>query len=62
LTEEEELTKIHKNQIDSEVDIVKEEMKLLFEVQRPNSDIRQYVDTLHAIILHKLDMIGKLKT
>jgi hypothetical protein len=32
LSEEEELTGIHKQQIDFEVDIVKEEMKLLGDV------------------------------
>lgn len=37
-------------------------MKILFEVQRPNSDIRQYVDTLHSILSHKMDMISKLKS
>ena len=30
-------------------------------MQRPNSDIKQYVDTLHAILAHKIEMIEKLK-
>jgi hypothetical protein len=32
LSEEEDLTKIHKNMIDSEMDIVRDEMRLLVDV------------------------------
>jgi predicted RNase H-like nuclease (RuvC/YqgF family) len=60
LTEEEELTGSHKQQIDNEVEMVKEEMKLLYEVQRPNSDIKTYASTLKQVLRHKMDMISSL--
>lgn len=61
MTEEEELTKVHKNQIDSEMDILKEEMKLIVDVQKPNSDIWLYVDNLQTVLMQKLEMINALK-
>lgn len=61
LEEEEEVTNAHKEEIDQEVETVKEEMKLLYEVQKPNSDIKQYVEILHSIIDHKLKMLVELK-
>eukprot|EP00344_Euplotes_crassus_P009542 CAMPEP_0197018576 /NCGR_PEP_ID=MMETSP1380-20130617/80180_1 /TAXON_ID=5936 /ORGANISM="Euplotes crassus, Strain CT5" /LENGTH=313 /DNA_ID=CAMNT_0042445821 /DNA_START=635 /DNA_END=1576 /DNA_ORIENTATION=- len=61
LEEEEEVTNSHKEQIDSEVETVKEEMKLLYEVQKPNSDIKSYVETLHAMLDQKIRMMMDLK-
>ena len=61
LEEEEEVTSSHKEGIDQEVDNVKEEMKLLYEVQKPNSDIKQYVETLHSILDNKIKMLIDLK-
>ena len=37
-------------------------MKLIQEVQKPNSDIRVYVDTLSSILEHKIEMITSLKS
>eukprot|EP00345_Euplotes_harpa_P011725 CAMPEP_0168338578 /NCGR_PEP_ID=MMETSP0213-20121227/12930_1 /TAXON_ID=151035 /ORGANISM="Euplotes harpa, Strain FSP1.4" /LENGTH=168 /DNA_ID=CAMNT_0008344407 /DNA_START=1283 /DNA_END=1785 /DNA_ORIENTATION=+ len=62
LEEEEEVTSMHKEGIDQEVETVKEEMKLLYEVQKPNSDIKQYVETLHSILEHKIKMLVDLKS
>lgn len=50
LEEEEEVTNSHKEQLDNEVETVKDEMKMLYEVQKPNSDIKQYVETLHSVL------------
>lgn len=61
LEEEEEVTNSHKEVIDSEVETVKDEMKLLYEVQKPNSDIKQYVETLHSMLEHKIKMMTELK-
>lgn len=61
LEEEEEVTNSHKEGIDYEVETVKEEMKLLYEVQKPNSDIKQYVETLHSILDQKIRMMTELK-
>jgi len=61
LEEEEEVTNSHKEQIDSEVETVKDEMKLLYEVQKPNSDIKQYVETLHSILDQKIKMMTQLR-
>lgn len=61
LEEEEEVTNAHKDQLDNEVDTVKGEMKLLYEVHKPNSDINQYVETLHSILEHKIKMMTDLK-
>ena len=61
LEEEEQVTNSHKEGIDYEVEVVKEEMKLLYEVQKPNSDIKQYVETLHSILDNKIRMMTELK-
>lgn len=36
-------------------------MKLLFDVQAPNSEIKTYTKTLNKILDHKVDMILGLK-
>lgn len=36
-------------------------MKILYEVQKPNSDIKQYVQTLHSVLDHKIKMMIQLK-
>lgn len=60
MEEEEEVTTSHKEVIDSEVDMVKEEMRLLYEVQKPNSDIKQYVENLHGVLEHKIRLMTEL--
>ena len=55
------MTNSHKHQIDNEVETLKEEMKILYEVQKPNSDIKQYVQTLHSVLDHKIKMMIQLK-
>ena len=55
------ITQKHKEHIDSEVDIIKEEMKLLADVQKPHSDIKEYVSTLQSVLTHKIGMIMSMK-
>jgi len=62
LSEEEEVISTHRQHIDDMVDCVKQEMVLLSEVEKPASDIDEYVNNLDAILAHKADMINMLRT
>jgi len=62
LCEEEEVISIHRQHIDDIVDCVKQEMTLLNEVDKPASDIDEYVDSLDAILAHKAEMINMLRS
>eukprot|EP01017_Pseudomicrothorax_dubius_P047286 TRINITY_DN846_c0_g6_i1.p1 TRINITY_DN846_c0_g6~~TRINITY_DN846_c0_g6_i1.p1 ORF type:complete len:741 (+),score=154.55 TRINITY_DN846_c0_g6_i1:67-2289(+) len=57
LSEEEEMINSHRSHIDDMVDLVKQEMLLLHEVDKPGSDVDEYVENLDAILLHKLELI-----
>ncbi len=61
LEEEEALIGSHRHHIDDVVDLVKQEMVLLHEVDKPGSDIERYVDHLDAILLHKMDLIASVR-
>lgn len=43
------------------VDLVKQEMMLLHEVDKPGSDIEVYVSSLDAILLHKMELISVVR-
>ena len=43
------------------VSIVKDEMNLLNVVDKPNSDVDQYVQELDRVLLGKMNIIGKLR-
>jgi len=62
LGEEEEVISIHRQHIDDIVDCVKQEMVLLNEVEKPASDIDEYVDSLDTILAHKVEMINLLRS
>ena len=76
LCEEEEVISTHRQHIDDIVDCVKQvnyspnffylsisqEMVLLNEVDKPASDIDEYVDSLDAILAHKMEMISLLRS
>lgn len=47
----------HRRHIDDVVDLVKQEMVLLNEVDKPGSDVEEYVNNLDAILLQKMEMI-----
>jgi len=57
LEEEEELISSHRQHIDDVVDLVKQEMMLLSEVDKPGSDVEEYVSSLDAILVHKMELI-----
>ena len=43
------------------MELVKKQMVLLHEVDKPGSDIEEFIDSLDAILEHKEDMIGGLR-
>ena len=61
LEEEEELIGSHRQHIDDVVDLVKQEMMLLHDVDKPGSDIEDYVSSLDSILLHKMELIGMVR-
>jgi kinesin family protein 2/24 len=61
LEEEEELIGSHRQHIDDVVDLVKQEMMLLHDVDKPGSDIEDYVSSLDSILLHKMELIGLVR-
>lgn len=61
LEEEEELINGHRHHIDDVVDLVKQEMMLLHEVDKPGSDIEEYVSSLDAILFHKMELISVIR-
>ena len=51
LEEEEELINGHRKHIDDVVDLVKQEMTLLNEVDKPGSDVEEYVKNLDEVLI-----------
>ena len=43
------------------MDLVQQEMLLLHEVDKPGSDVEEYIASLDAILLHKMDLIVSLR-
>jgi kinesin family protein 2/24 len=62
LVEEEEFIGQHKLHIDEMVDMIKQEMNLINEVDRPGSDITQYVSNLDKQLAGKIDKINMLRS
>lgn len=61
LEEEEQLINGHRKHIDEMVDLVKGEMSLLNDVDKPGSDASQYVANLDKLILQKIDMMHQIR-
>ena len=57
LEEEEQLIHSHRTHIDEVVSIVKEEMTLLNEVDKPGSDVEVYARGLDRVLLKKINII-----
>ena len=57
LEEEEELITGHRRHIDDVVDLVKQEMALLNDVDKPGSDVVTYVASLDRLLTQKIQMI-----
>lgn len=62
LTEEEEFINGHRNHIDDMVDVVKQEMMLINEVDKPGSDIDNYVSSLDRLFQEKAEKIQNIRT
>jgi kinesin family protein 2/24 len=60
LEEEEVLITSHRKHIDEVVDIVKEEMLLLNEVDKPGSDVEEYVKGIDQVLRQKMQMIQQV--
>lgn len=61
LEEEEKLILSHRQQIDEQASILKDEWSLITVVDKPGSDIVQYVEDLDKILLKKINSITKLR-
>ena len=61
LEEEEELINNHRKHIDDIVDFVKQEMLLLNEVDKPGSDVEEYVKGLDQVLVQKMEMIAAMR-
>jgi kinesin family protein 2/24 len=62
LTEEEDFINGHRNHIDDMVDVVKQEMMLINEVDKPGSDIDSYVTSLDKLFQEKAEKIQNIRT
>ena len=62
LEDEEVLITKHRQHIDDVVDIIKQDMSLLGEVEEPQSDIEEYVGKLDKILLNKVEHILTLRS
>ena len=47
----------HRSHIDEVVSIIKDEMQLLNEVDKPGSDAEQYAKSLDKVLLKKINII-----
>lgn len=61
LTEEEELLTMHWKHIDENVELVKKQMSILNEVDKPGSDVEEYIYSLDHILTSHMDMIKNIK-
>jgi len=61
LAEEEDVISLHRTHIDDTVELIKQEMMLLHEVDKPGSDVDEYVESLDAILAHKMELIAGLR-
>ena len=57
LEQEEEMINGHRKHIDEVVDLVKNEMSLLNEVDKPGSDVEEFISGLDKLLISKIHMI-----
>ncbi|XP_071742318.1 kinesin-like protein KIN-13B [Rutidosis leptorrhynchoides] len=62
LEEEENLVFAHRKQVEETMDIVREEMNLLVEVDQPGNQLDEYITKLNAILSKKATGIQQLQT
>jgi kinesin family protein 2/24 len=61
LEEEETLISSHRHHIDDVVDLVKQEMLLLHEVDQPGSEVAEYVLKLDTLLVQKMQHITRVR-
>ena len=61
LEEEEEMIAADKQHVDEIVEMVKQEMQLLQEVDKPGSDVESYAASLDSTLAHKMEAIASLR-
>ncbi|KAK8955381.1 Diatom spindle kinesin 1 [Platanthera guangdongensis] len=61
LQEEEDLVVAHRRQVEDTINIVREEMKILEEVDQPGNQLDEYITKLNAILSQKADGIANLQ-
>ena len=61
LEEEETLISDHRKHIDEVVDVIKQDMGILQNVEEPQSDIEVYVEKLDGILIRKMEHILRLR-
>lgn len=52
----------HRKHIDDNVDLVKKQMSILNEVDKPGSDVEVYVGNLEQILSHNMNMIQEMQS
>nr|GEX21072.1 kinesin-like protein KIN-13B [Tanacetum cinerariifolium] len=62
LEEEDDLVSAHRKQVEETMDIVREEMNLLVEVDQPGNQLDEYITKLNIILSQKAASIQKLQT
>jgi kinesin family protein 2/24 len=53
---------MHRKHIDENVDLVKRQMMILNNVDKPGSDVTEYLESLDHILGTHLDLIKQIKT
>ena len=61
LTEEEDLIENHKQHVNEIINIEKDEMNLISEVDKSGSDVESYIEKLDSMLLQKSQMIFQLR-
>lgn len=62
LQEEESLLSHHRKHIDNNVDLVKRQMSILNDVDKPGSDVECYIKDLDQILTQNMEMIKLMKS
>lgn len=61
LSEEEDLIECHKQHVNEIINIEKEEMNLIAEVDKSGSDVEKYINSLDHMLVQKQSMIAQLR-
>jgi len=59
--EEDEVIVLHRQQVDDVMNLIKQEMRLLAEVEQPGADIDAYVTELDEILAQKQTVVTSLR-